>query len=121
MLLGFLFFRLLPPVVYLPAYLLLLRQLGLVDTMTGAGHRERDDQSAAGRDHPDRRLPRDSARAGGSAWVDGVGRWGSFARICVPLVAPALAASWLLCLAFIWNEWMYASAIGYIEADRSRC
>jgi len=48
--------------------------------------------------------------------VDGVGRWGSFARICLPLAAPALTASWLLCLAFIWNEWMYASALGYIEA-----
>ena len=116
MLLGFLLLRLVPPVVYLPAYLLLLRQLGLIDTilalvlvnatinlplaaiiLTGAF----------------REIPRDIEEA---SWVDGVGRWGSFARICVPLAAPALAASWLLCLAFIWNEWMYASAIGYVEA-----
>src|SRR5918994_3366262 len=34
LLLLFLFLRLLPPVVYLPSYLLLLRQLGLVDTVT---------------------------------------------------------------------------------------
>jgi len=116
MLFGFLLLRLVPPVVYLPAFLLLLRQLGLIDTilalvlvnatinlplaaiiLTGAF----------------REIPRELEEA---SWVDGVGRWGSFARICVPLVAPALAASWLLCLAFIWNEWMYASAIGYIEA-----
>lgn len=116
MLLGFLLLRMVPPVVYLPAYLLLLRQLGLIDTilalvlvnatinlplaaiiLTGAF----------------REIPREIEEA---SWVDGVGRWGSFARICVPLVAPALAASWLLCLAFIWNEWMYASAIGYVEA-----
>lgn len=116
MLLGFLLLRLVPPVVYLPAYLLLLRQLGLIDTilalvlvnttinlplaaiiLTGAF----------------REVPRDIEEA---SWVDGVGRWGSFARICVPLVAPAMAAAWLLCLAFIWNEWMYASAIGYVEA-----
>jgi multiple sugar transport system permease protein len=116
MLLGFLLLRLVPPVVYLPAYLLLLRQLGLIDTilalvfvnatinlplaaiiLTGAF----------------REIPREIEEA---SWVDGVGRWGSFARICVPLAAPALAASWLLCLAFIWNEWMYASAIGYVEA-----
>ncbi|MFN8664170.1 MAG: carbohydrate ABC transporter permease [Thermomicrobiales bacterium] len=116
MLLGFLLLRLVPPVVYLPAYLLLLRQLGLIDTimalvlvnatinlplaaiiLTGAF----------------REIPHEIEEA---SWVDGVGRWGSFARICVPLVAPALAASWLLCLAFIWNEWMYASAIGYVEA-----
>ena len=116
MLLGFLLLRLVPPVVYLPAYLLLMRQLGLIDTilalvlvnatinlplaaiiLTGAF----------------REIPREIEEA---SWVDGVGRWGSFARICVPLAAPALAASWLLCLAFIWNEWMYASAIGYVEA-----
>ncbi|MDQ2651708.1 MAG: carbohydrate ABC transporter permease [Chloroflexota bacterium] len=116
MLLGFLLLRLVPPVVYLPAYLLQLRQLGLIDTilalvlvnatinlplaaiiLTGAF----------------REIPREIEEA---SWVDGVGRWGSFARICVPLAAPALAASWLLCLAFIWNEWMYASAIGYVEA-----
>ena len=116
MLLGFLLLRMVPPVVYLPAYLLLLRQLGLIDTilalvlvnatinlplaaiiLTGAF----------------REIPREIEEA---SWVDGVGRWGSFARICVPLAAPALAASWLLCLAFIWNEWMYASAIGYVEA-----
>jgi multiple sugar transport system permease protein len=116
MLLGFLLLRMVPPVVYLPAYLLLLRQLGLIDTilalvlvnatinlplaaiiLTGAF----------------REIPREIEEA---SWVDGVGRWGSFARICVPLAAPALAASWLLCMAFIWNEWMYASAIGYVEA-----
>lgn len=116
MVFGFLLLRLVPPVVYLPAYLLLLRQLGLIDTilalvlinatinlplaaiiLTGAF----------------REIPHEIEQA---AWVDGVGRWGSFARICVPLAAPAIAAAWLLCLAFIWNEWMYASAIGYVEA-----
>jgi ABC-type glycerol-3-phosphate transport system permease component len=35
MLLAFLLLRLLPPVVYLPSYLLLLRQFGLIDTVTG--------------------------------------------------------------------------------------
>ncbi|MFT4038841.1 MAG: carbohydrate ABC transporter permease, partial [Thermomicrobiales bacterium] len=116
MVFGFLLLRLVPPVVYLPAYLLLLRHLGLIDTilalvlvnatinlplaaiiLTGAF----------------REIPHEIEQA---AWVDGVGRWGSFARICVPLAAPAIAAAWLLCLAFNWNEWMYASAIGYVEA-----
>jgi multiple sugar transport system permease protein len=116
LLLGLLFLRLLPPVVYLPSYLLLLHRLGLTDTLLGlvlinatfnlplaaiilAG--------AFGE------IPRELEEA---SWVDGVDRWGSFARICLPLTAPAIAASWLLCLAFIWNEWMYASALGYIEA-----
>lgn len=116
MLLGFFLLRLVPPVVYLPAYLLLLRQLGLIDTLLAlvlVNATINLPLAAIILTGAFREIPRDLEEA---AWVDGVGRWGSFARICVPLVAPALAASWLLCLAFIWNEWMYASAIGYVEA-----
>jgi multiple sugar transport system permease protein len=116
MLLGFLFLRLLPPVVYLPSYLLLLRQLGLVDTLLGlvlVNATFNLPLAAIILAGTFREIPRELEEA---SWVDGVGRWGSFARICVPLAAPALAASWLLCLAFVWNEWMYASALGYIEA-----
>ena len=116
MLLAFLFLRLLPPVIYLPSYLLLLRQLGLVDTVTGlviVNATFNLPLAAIILTGAFREIPRELEEA---AWVDGVGRWGSFGRICLPLVAPAIAASWLLCLAFIWNEWMYASALGYIEA-----
>jgi multiple sugar transport system permease protein len=38
------------------------------------------------------------------------------ATLAIALAAPAIAASWLLCLAFIWDEWIYASGLGYIEA-----
>jgi multiple sugar transport system permease protein len=116
MLLAFLFLRLLPPVIYLPSYLLLLRQLGLVDTVTGlvlVNATFNLPLAAIVLAGAFREIPRELEEA---AWVDGVGRWGSFARICVPLAASAIAASWLLCLAFIWNEWMYASALGYTEA-----
>jgi multiple sugar transport system permease protein len=116
MLLALLFLRLLPPVVYLPSYLLLLRQMGLVDTVTGlviVNATFNLPLAAIILTGAFREIPRDLEEA---AWVDGVGRWGSFARICLPLAVPAIAASWLLCLAFIWNEWMYASALGYIEA-----
>lgn len=116
MLLGFLLLRLLPPVVYLPSFLLLLRQLGLIDTLLGlvlVNATFNLPLAAIILAGAFREIPRELEEA---SWVDGVGRWGSFARICVPLAAPALAASWLLCLAFIWNEWMYASALGYIDA-----
>jgi multiple sugar transport system permease protein len=115
-LLALLFLRLLPPVVYLPSYLLLLRQMGLVDTVTGlviVNATFNLPLAAIILTGAFREIPRELEEA---AWVDGVGRWGSFARICLPLAVPAIAASWLLCLAFIWNEWMYASALGYIEA-----
>ncbi len=116
MLLTFLFLRLLPPVVYLPSYLLLLRQMGLVDSLAGlviVNATYNLPLAAIILTGAFREIPRELEEA---AWVDGVGRWGSFARICLPLAAPAMAASWLLCLAFIWNAGMYASALGYIEA-----
>ena len=116
LLLGFIVLRLLPPVVYLPSYLLLLRQLGLIDTLAGlvvVNATFNLPLAAIVLVGAFREVPRELEEA---AWVDGIGRWGSFARICLPLVAPAIAASWLLCLAFIWNEWMYASALGYIDA-----
>ena len=116
MLLGFLILRLLPPVIYLPSYLLLFRRLGLIDThlsLIVVNATFNLSLAAIVLAGAFREIPRDLEEA---AWVDGVGRWGSFARICLPLVAPALAAAWLLCLSFIWNEWMYASALGYTEA-----
>lgn len=114
--LGFILLRLVPPVVYLPSYLLLLRQLGLIDTLTGlvlVNATFNLPLAAIVLIGAFREVPRELEEA---AWVDGLGRWRTFARICLPLVAPAIAASWLLCLAFIWNEWMYASALGYIDA-----
>src|SRR3954468_2552261 len=116
MLFGMFLLRLLPPVVYLPPYLLLIRQLGLVDTLAGliiVNATFNLPLAAIILAGAFRDLPREIEEA---AWVDGVNRWGSFARICLPLVAPAIVAAWLLCLAFIWNEWMYASALGYIDA-----
>lgn len=116
MIVGFLFLRLLPPVVYLPSYLLLFRNLGLIDTLAGlviVNATFNVPLAAIVLAGAFREIPPELEEA---SWVDGVGRWGSFARICLPLAAPALAAAWLLCLAFIWNEWMYASALGYIEA-----
>ena len=116
MLLGLFFLRLLPPVVYLPSYLLMLHRLGLTDTVLGlilVNATFNLPLAAIILAGAFTEIPRELEEA---SWVDGVGRWGSFARICLPLTAPAIAAAWLLCLAFIWNEWMYASAVGYIEA-----
>lgn len=116
MVLIFIVLRLVPPVVYLPADLLLLRALGLIDTLLGlvlVNATFNLPLAAIVLVGAFREIPRDLEEA---SRLDGVGRWGSFLRVCVPLVAPALAAAWLLALAFSWNEWMYASALGYIEA-----
>jgi multiple sugar transport system permease protein len=116
LLLGLLLLRLMPPVVYLPSYLLLFRKMGLIDTLLGlilVNATFNLPLAAIVLVGAFREIPRELEEA---AWTDGLGRWASFARICLPLAAPALAAAWLLSLAFSWNEWMYASAIGYVDA-----
>jgi multiple sugar transport system permease protein len=116
MFLSFLVFRLMPPVVLLPPFLALFSRLGLVDTLAGlvmVNTTFNLPLAAIVLTGAFREVPPEIEEA---AWIDGVGRWSSFARICLPLVAPALAASWLICLAFAWNEWMYASALSYTDA-----
>lgn len=51
-----------------------------------------------------------------AAWVDGDTRWGSFSRVLLPLVAPGIVASWMLCFAFTWNEYLFGSALSFTEA-----
>ena len=50
-------------------------------------------------------LPPDLEEA---ALVDGAGRFGAFLRVAVPLSAPGLAATAVLCLLFSWNEFLFA-------------
>jgi multiple sugar transport system permease protein len=43
-----------------------------------------------------------------SAWIDGCGIWEAFIRITLPLTAPGLAATAVLCFIFSWNDFFYA-------------
>lgn len=43
-----------------------------------------------------------------SAQVDGCSRLGSFLRIAVPLTAPGLAATTILCVLFSWDEFLFS-------------
>lgn len=43
-----------------------------------------------------------------AAWIDGCGVWQAFWRITLPLTAPGLAATAVLCLIFSWNDFFYA-------------
>ena len=43
-----------------------------------------------------------------AAWIDGCGVWGAFARIALPLVAPGLAATGVLCFIMSWNDFFFA-------------
>jgi multiple sugar transport system permease protein len=50
-----------------------------------------------------------------AAKVDGVGTFGAFWRIALPLAAPGLAATAVLCIVFSWND--YAFATTFTSAD----
>jgi multiple sugar transport system permease protein len=43
-----------------------------------------------------------------AALVDGSSRFGAFGRVALPLAAPGLAATAILCLLFSWNEFLFA-------------
>jgi len=43
-----------------------------------------------------------------AAWIDGCGVWSGFRRIALPLTAPGLAATGVLCFILSWNDFFYA-------------
>ena len=48
--------------------------------------------------------------------VDGCTRFQAFRRVILPLVAPGLAATAIICLMFSWNEFMFALVLTRNEA-----
>jgi multiple sugar transport system permease protein len=43
-----------------------------------------------------------------AAWIDGCGIWSGFRLIALPLAAPGLAATRVLCFILSWNDFFYA-------------
>ena len=43
-----------------------------------------------------------------AAWIDGCGVWSAFLRITLPLAAPGLAATGILCFILSWNDFFFA-------------
>jgi multiple sugar transport system permease protein len=43
-----------------------------------------------------------------AAWIDGCSVWGAFFRITLPLAAPGLAATAVLCFILSWNDFFFA-------------
>jgi multiple sugar transport system permease protein len=51
-----------------------------------------------------------------AAWIDGCGVWQAFWRITLPLAAPGLAATAVLCFVFAWNDFFYALILTRTQA-----
>jgi multiple sugar transport system permease protein len=52
-----------------------------------------------------------------SALVDGASRFGAFLRIALPLAAPAITVSAVICFAFSWNEFLFGLILTYQKAQ----
>lgn len=112
----FMLLRLMPPVALVTPYLLLTLQFGLRDTLPGfilINSTLNAPLAIVIMSGVFLDLP---AQLEEASWVDGSTRFGSFAWILLPLVMPAVAASWILCFAFTWNESMFASALSFKDA-----
>jgi multiple sugar transport system permease protein len=109
--------RMLPAVVVILPYLIMYRIVGLIDTHPGmilaytvfnlpfAVWILRD--FFAG-------LPVDLEE---SAMIDGATRFQSFRWIVLPLAAPGMIATFLFCLVFTWNDYLFALMLTFSKAS----
>jgi multiple sugar transport system permease protein len=103
--------RFLPPIATVIPFVLLFRDLRLIDTLPGmiiinttftlpfAVLIMRDYFAD---------FPAELREAG---LVDGASEFSVFTRIVLPLATPALVASAIICFAFSWNEYLFASVL----------
>lgn len=108
--------RVLPPVIFVTPYFLLLQSFNLFDTLWGLILLNATFNLAFPviiLTQMFREVPFELEEA---AQIDGETRLGIFLRIAVPLVLPGLVVSWILCLAFSWNEFLFGFAMTQTEA-----
>ncbi|CAN5790108.1 carbohydrate ABC transporter permease [soil metagenome] len=100
--------RILPPVIFVTPFFLIMRELGLLDTVQGLIILNATFNLAFPiiiLTQMFREVPKELEEA---AQVDGASRFEIFYRIAVPLVAPGIVVSWILVMAFSWNEFLFA-------------
>jgi sorbitol/mannitol transport system permease protein len=52
-----------------------------------------------------------------AAQIDGAGLWGQITSVILPIVAPGLAATALLCVIFAWNEFFLAVQLNPVDGS----
>lgn len=100
--------RMAPPIAFTIPFFLAYRYLNLLDTVTGLVIIYLTFNLALVilmmRTFFDA-VPRQLEEA---AWIDGCSIWGAFRRIALPLAAPGLAATGVLCFILSWNDFFFA-------------
>ncbi len=103
--------RVLPPVIFVTPTYLIMNKLGLYDTVWALILLN----ATFNLPFPViiltqmfREVPIELEEA---AQVDGASRLRIFLQMALPLVLPGLAVSWILCLAFSWNEFLFGFSL----------
>ena len=103
--------RVLPPVMFVTPFFLLMRQFGLLDSVLALVLLNATFTlpfAVIILSQTFRELPRELEEA---AWVDGASHFQSFLSVVLPLALPGLAATWVICMAFSWNEFLFALSL----------
>jgi multiple sugar transport system permease protein len=103
--------RVLPPVMFVTPFFLLMRQFGLLDSVWALVLLNATFTlpfAVIILSQTFRELPRELEEA---AWVDGASHLQSFLSVVLPLALPGLAATWVICMAFSWNEFLFALSL----------
>jgi multiple sugar transport system permease protein len=103
--------RVLPPVVFVTPYFLIMRELSLTNTVWAlilVNATFNLPFPVIILTQMFREVPLELEEA---AQVDGASRLSIFLKIAVPLVLPGIVVSWVLCLAFSWNEFLFGFAM----------
>lgn len=103
--------RILPPVIVVIPFFLIMRQLQLLDSVLGLILLNATFTLAFPviiLSQMFRELPVELEEA---ALVDGASRFQTFYRVALPLILPGLVAAWIICLAFSWNEFLFALSL----------
>jgi multiple sugar transport system permease protein len=100
--------RVLPPVIFIAPFFLIMKQFGLLDDVKGLIILNATFNLPFPVIILTQMFRESPIELEEAAQVDGATRFGIFARIALPLVAPGLVVSWILCFAFSWNEFIFA-------------
>ena len=103
--------RILPPVVVVIPFFLIMRQLQMLDNVFALMLLNATFTLAFPviiLSQMFRELPRELEEA---AYVDGASMFQAFVRVALPLVLPGLVATWIICMAFSWNEFLFALSL----------
>ena len=103
--------RILPPVVVVIPFFLIMRELKLLDTVFSLVLLNATfviTFPVIILSQMFRELPRELEEA---AYVDGASVFQAFLNVSLPLIMPGLVATWIICMAFSWNEFLFALSL----------